>query len=137
MLLHTSGTSGNKKLVPYSLEMIIIGCSSIISSWNLKPNDICLNMMPLFHIGGIMRNILSPIMSGGHIICCNGFDPILFWDILYGNRDSNNESTENKKSKFLLIIIVDLLRNYETFTVKSLTFLFFYLLFELSINFSL
>ena len=52
LLLHTSGTSGNKKLVPYSLDMIIVGVACIISSWNLGPTDVCLNMMPLFHIGG-------------------------------------------------------------------------------------
>lgn len=40
-------------------------------------------MMPLFHIGGIMRNILSPILSGGSVITCSGFDPLLFWDVLY------------------------------------------------------
>jgi acyl-CoA synthetase (AMP-forming)/AMP-acid ligase II len=85
MLLHTSGTSGNKKLVPYSLEMIVVGVGCIISSWNLSPSDICLNMMPLFHIGGIVRNILSPILSGGSVITCSGFDPVLFWDILYSS----------------------------------------------------
>lgn len=51
LLLHTSGTSGNKKLVPYSLDMIIAGVGCIISSWNLSSDDVCLNMMPLFHIG--------------------------------------------------------------------------------------
>lgn len=86
MLLHTSGTSGNKKLVPYSLEMIIVGVGSIISSWNLTTSDCCLQMMPLFHIGGICRNVLSPILAGGHVICCRGFDPILFWDILFSNQ---------------------------------------------------
>jgi len=86
LLLHTSGTSGNKKLVPYSLEMIIIGVGCIISSWNLSAQDVCLNMMPLFHIGGIMRNILSPILAGGSVITCSGFDPILFWDVLSTQR---------------------------------------------------
>lgn len=51
LLLHTSGTSGNKKLVPYSLDMIMVGVGCIISSWNLSPSDVCLNMMPLYHIG--------------------------------------------------------------------------------------
>ena len=82
LLLHTSGTSGNKKLVPYSLDMIVVGVACIVSSWNLTPADVCLNMMPLFHIGGIMRNILSPVLSGGCVIACSGFDPLLFWDVL-------------------------------------------------------
>jgi acyl-CoA synthetase (AMP-forming)/AMP-acid ligase II/acetyltransferase-like isoleucine patch superfamily enzyme/acyl carrier protein len=86
LLLHTSGTSGNKKLVPYSLDMVINGVGCIVSSWNLKPSDVCLNMMPLFHIGGIMRNILSPILSGGCVIACSGFDPLLFWDVLYSRQ---------------------------------------------------
>ena len=86
LLLHTSGTSGNKKLVPYTVDMVIVGVACIISSWNLSPSDVCLNMMPLFHIGGIMRNILSPILSGGSVICCSGFDPVLFWDVLYEHR---------------------------------------------------
>lgn len=35
LLLHTSGTSGNKKLVPYSLESLVVGVACIISSWRL------------------------------------------------------------------------------------------------------
>lgn len=40
-------------------------------------------MMPLFHIGGIVRNVLSPLLAGGAVISCAGFDALLFWDILY------------------------------------------------------
>ena len=45
LLLHTSGTSGNKKLVPYSLDMIVVGVWCIIKSWNLSQSDVCLNMV--------------------------------------------------------------------------------------------
>lgn len=38
--------------------------------------------MPLFHIGGIIRQVFSPILSGGEVICCPSFDPSLFWQIL-------------------------------------------------------
>jgi acyl-CoA synthetase (AMP-forming)/AMP-acid ligase II/acyl carrier protein len=86
LLLHTSGTSGTKKLVPYSLDMLISGIGSIVCSWEMKPSDVCLNMMPLFHIGGIVRNIFSPILSGGSVISCPGFDPILFWNVLSKQR---------------------------------------------------
>jgi acyl-CoA synthetase (AMP-forming)/AMP-acid ligase II len=82
LLLHTSGTSGNKKLVPYSCDMIIIGIGSIIISWRLTPDDVCLNMMPLFHIGGIVRNVLSPLLAGGSSILCPSFDPTAFWEVL-------------------------------------------------------
>lgn len=37
------------------------------------------NMMPLFHVGGIVRNLLAPLLSGGSAIMCAGFDAIAFW----------------------------------------------------------
>jgi len=40
--------------------------------------------MPLFHVGGITRNLLSPVLSGGSACLCSSFDPILFWDIVEG-----------------------------------------------------
>lgn len=54
LLLHTSGTSGTKKLVPYTLDMLLVGVGCIVSSWALGPSDVCLNMMPLFHVGKLL-----------------------------------------------------------------------------------
>ena len=45
LLIHTSGTSGNKKLVPYSLDTVMVGVGCIISSWCLTETDVCLNMV--------------------------------------------------------------------------------------------
>ncbi|KAG9518643.1 acetyl-CoA synthetase-like protein, partial [Aureobasidium melanogenum] len=39
-------------------------------------------MMPLFHVGGIVRNLFAPIMAGGSTICCPAFDANLFWDVV-------------------------------------------------------
>jgi len=82
LVLFTSGTSGQKKCVPYTLGTLAVGSSCIISSWDLQPRDRALNMMPLFHIGGITRNLLSPVLSGGSACLCGSFDPIQFWDIV-------------------------------------------------------
>lgn len=82
IILFTSGTSGTKKLVPITIQNIVAGVAFIIDSWGLTPDDVCLNMMPLFHIGGLVRNIFSPIFSGGSVICCSAFDPTLFWDVV-------------------------------------------------------
>lgn len=51
LLLHTSGTTGAKKLVPYTLEMLVVAAGCVASSWALGPSDVGLNMMPLVHIG--------------------------------------------------------------------------------------
>ncbi|KAF9026322.1 acetyl-CoA synthetase-like protein [Hymenopellis radicata] len=78
LVLHTSGTSGKKKVVPYTLKSLIVGTWAVVHSWDLKPNDVNLNMMPLFHVGGIVRNLLAPVFSGGSAIMCAGFDAIAF-----------------------------------------------------------
>ena len=39
------------------------------------------NMMPLFHVGGIVRNLFAPICSGGSAIMCAGFDAAAFWSL--------------------------------------------------------
>ncbi|KAK6088072.1 peroxisomal-coenzyme a synthetase [Seiridium cupressi] len=80
--LFTSGTSGNKKLVPISVGAAISGAQMVITSWGLTPQETCLNMMPLHHVGGLIRNVFAPIFAGGSTICCSGFDPGLFWDLV-------------------------------------------------------
>ena len=39
-------------------------CDEVVSQ-DLGPTDACCNAMPLFHVGGIMRCVLSPVLSGG------------------------------------------------------------------------
>ncbi|KAI0393121.1 acetyl-CoA synthetase-like protein [Xylariaceae sp. FL0594] len=80
MVLFTSGTSGNRKVVPITVGGILHGVQIVVVSWGLTSRDICLNMMPLYHVGGIVRNIFAPVFSGGSTICCPSFDPNLFWD---------------------------------------------------------
>ncbi|KAJ7824634.1 acetyl-CoA synthetase-like protein [Mycena olivaceomarginata] len=81
LILHTSGTSGKKKVVPYTLLSLIVGTCAVVESWDLRSSDVNLNMMPLFHVGGIVRNLLAPIFSGGSAIMCAGFDSIAFWTL--------------------------------------------------------
>ncbi|KAM0418608.1 hypothetical protein ACHAPT_012507, partial [Fusarium lateritium] len=81
LILFTSGTSGTKKVVPLTTHSIIAGIVFVMESWGLTSQDICLNMMPLYHVGGLVRNIFAPIFSGGSTVCCSTFDPNLFWDV--------------------------------------------------------
>ncbi|KAJ6485731.1 acetyl-CoA synthetase-like protein [Mycena sanguinolenta] len=81
LILHTSGTSGTKKVVPYSLLSLIVGTCAVVESWDLRESDVNLNMMPLFHVGGIVRNLLAPMFSGGSAIMCAGFDAMAFWTL--------------------------------------------------------
>ena len=37
--------------------------------------------MPLFHVGGIVRNLWAPVLSGGSAIMCGGFDANTWWPL--------------------------------------------------------
>jgi acyl-CoA synthetase (AMP-forming)/AMP-acid ligase II len=50
IILFTSGTSGTKKRVPLHIHQIVSGVVQVIDSWALTEDDICLNMMPLYHV---------------------------------------------------------------------------------------
>ncbi|RMY10562.1 hypothetical protein D0868_03634 [Hortaea werneckii] len=80
IMLFTSGTSGTKKLVPLHIHSMVCGIAMVIESWGLSPSMRCLNQMPLNHVGGLIRNLFAPIMSGGSVICCSAFDANQFLD---------------------------------------------------------
>jgi acyl-coenzyme A synthetase/AMP-(fatty) acid ligase len=40
LVLHTSGTSGKKKIVPYSLRSLIVGTCAVIKSWDIHEDDV-------------------------------------------------------------------------------------------------
>jgi non-ribosomal peptide synthetase component E (peptide arylation enzyme) len=80
LILQTSGTSGEPKLVPHTLEALCVGAVCVAGSWALGAGDLCLNMMPLFHVGGIVRNLVAPLLAGGGVLCAPAFDPAAFWD---------------------------------------------------------
>lgn len=82
LVLFTSGTTGNKKLVPHQLGDLLCSATTIALSWDLSPTDVNCNLMPLFHVGGIVRQVFAPILSGGCVICCPSFDPTIFWSLL-------------------------------------------------------
>jgi acyl-CoA synthetase (AMP-forming)/AMP-acid ligase II/peptidoglycan/LPS O-acetylase OafA/YrhL len=75
LVLRTSGTTGKPKVVPLLEESIVINTINLANSMNLTSDDICLNAMPLFHIGGIMCPLLSTLATGGQLILTAGFDP--------------------------------------------------------------
>jgi acyl-CoA synthetase (AMP-forming)/AMP-acid ligase II len=82
LVLHTSGTSGAKKRVPYTLQGLVVGAQCIAQSWALCSSDVCCNMMPLFHVGGIARNVFAPLLTGGSVVCLPAFDAGAFWHAL-------------------------------------------------------
>jgi len=79
LVLHTSGSTGQKKIVPISTRQLVLGAVAIAASTGLSADDVCLNFMPMFHVGGVCRNLLAPLLSGGSTVAMPFFDVDDFW----------------------------------------------------------
>ena len=76
LLLHTSGTTSRPKLVPLSQSNLVASAINIGQTLSLTPNDHSINIMPLFHIHGIVAVILSSLSSGASVYCTPGFNAL-------------------------------------------------------------
>jgi acyl-CoA synthetase (AMP-forming)/AMP-acid ligase II/acyl carrier protein len=74
LILHTSGTTSRAKLVPLTHANLLASAGNIATTLRLSESDRCLNVMPLFHIHGLVGALLSSVMAGASVICTSGFD---------------------------------------------------------------
>ena len=79
LVLHTSGTTSRPKIVPLSQRNLCASAGSICRTLALSPSDRCLNVMPLFHIHGLMACVLATLSSGGSVFCTPGFNALRFF----------------------------------------------------------
>jgi acyl-CoA synthetase (AMP-forming)/AMP-acid ligase II/acyl carrier protein len=86
LLLHTSGTTSRPKLVPLSHGNLLASAENVRRSLALTPADRCLNVMPLFHIHGLVAALSATLTSGGSLVCLPGFEPAAFFQALSEQR---------------------------------------------------
>ena len=79
LILHTSGTTSRPKMVPLTQANLCASARNIARTLALTPADTCLNMMPLFHIHGLMAPVLASLASGASVYCTPGFDALRFF----------------------------------------------------------
>ncbi|MBM9595657.1 acyl--CoA ligase [Roseitranquillus sediminis] len=79
LVLHTSGTTSRPKIVPLSSANVCASARNIARTLELSPQDRCLNVMPLFHIHGLIAAVLSSVSAGAAISCTSGFDALRFF----------------------------------------------------------
>ncbi len=82
LVLHTSGTTSRPKIVPLTHGNLCASAGNVRRSLALGPADRCLNVMPLFHIHGLVAAVLSSLGAGGSVVCTPGFDAAQFGDWL-------------------------------------------------------
>jgi acyl-CoA synthetase (AMP-forming)/AMP-acid ligase II len=79
LVLHTSGTTSRPKIVPLAHVNVTASAYHIGRTLALTPDDVCLNIMPLFHIHGLIAATLSSIAAGASVVCTPGFNALKFF----------------------------------------------------------
>jgi len=79
LVLHTSGTTSRPKIVPLRQRNIAASAHHIRESLALVHSDVCLNIMPLFHIHGLIAAVLSSLAGGASVSCTPGFNALKFF----------------------------------------------------------
>ncbi len=79
LVLHTSGTTSRPKIVPLAQRNVCASARNIREFLSLSAGDRGLNIMPLFHIHGLIAGILAPLSAGGQVCCTPGFNALKFF----------------------------------------------------------
>ena len=79
LVLHTSGTTSRPKIVPLTHTNVTASAYHICRTLTLTPDDVCLNIMPLFHIHGLIAATLSSMAAGASVVCTPGFNALKFF----------------------------------------------------------
>jgi acyl-CoA synthetase (AMP-forming)/AMP-acid ligase II len=88
LVLHTSGTTARPKIVPLTHTNVTASAHNIATTLRLSEEDACLNVMPLFHIHGLIAATLASLAGGGAVICTGGFNALRFFGLLDAERPS-------------------------------------------------
>ncbi len=75
LVLHTSGTTSRPKIVPLTHRNIFYSVQNMMETYALTRDDTSLNMMPLFHIHGLVGALAASLAAGASIVCTPGFLP--------------------------------------------------------------
>jgi len=79
LVLHTSGTTSRPKIVPLSQRNVCASARNIRQTLALTSADRGLNIMPLFHIHGLIAGTLAPLSAGSEVCCTSGFNALRFF----------------------------------------------------------
>jgi oxalate---CoA ligase len=79
LILHTSGTTSRPKIVPLTQANVCASACNVRDTVALTASDRGLNIMPLFHIHGLIAGLLAPLAAGSSIFCTPGFNALKFF----------------------------------------------------------
>ena len=119
LILHTSGTTSRPKQVQLSCMNIISSALNIAHVLKLEKKDKGINIMPLFHIHGLIASLLSSIVTGSSLVCTSGFNALTF----YGSLKNFNPTWITAVPTMYQAILSRASRNKEIIQSSNLRFL--------------
>jgi len=69
LVLHTSGTTSKPKTISLTKSNFLSGAICVLSTLQVAPDWTCVNIMPLFHIHGLVANLLVSVLAGCKLLC--------------------------------------------------------------------
>jgi acyl-CoA synthetase (AMP-forming)/AMP-acid ligase II len=78
LLMQTSGTTSNPKLVLLSHGNVLAAAGAIGSAFSLGRDDLCLNPMPLHHVHGLISAGISSLLATSACFCTPSFSADAF-----------------------------------------------------------
>ena len=79
LILHTSGTTSRPKIVPLTQRNVCASARNVRETLRFTHDDRGLNIMPLFHIHGLIAGLLAPLSAGSQVHCTPGFNALKFF----------------------------------------------------------
>ena len=80
LVLFTSGTTARPKMVPLTQANLAASIDNIVATLDLTPCDRCLNVMPLFHVNGLIGVLFASLAAGASVVCTPGFNSPHFFE---------------------------------------------------------
>lgn len=81
--LFTSGSTSQPKMVPLTHEQLLVSTQNLISSLRLSAEDRCLNMMTMFHVGGLLDLLIAPLSVGCQVFITSEIGSHTFFKVAH------------------------------------------------------
>jgi malonyl-CoA/methylmalonyl-CoA synthetase len=82
LMLYSSGTTGRPKGVVHSHANLASSLHALVSWWRIGPEDVVVNVLPLFHIHGLSFAAQLSMLTGASMIIEESFHPRRTLDII-------------------------------------------------------
>ena len=75
LMLYSSGTTGRPKGVVHTHANLSSSLRALQGCWRLTPDDVLLNVLPLFHVHGLSFGMHLSLLTGSRMMVADSFHP--------------------------------------------------------------